>query len=121
MRQSCIRQAVSAKCFTVHAESVAEMARQVVFDAYGDEAYTRGLTVWTTIRRADQEAAYAAVRKGVHRLRPAPRLPRPGELREPAGSDPAEQEQALDQAFAESPDSDDLVAAVVLRGERRPR
>src|SRR5437588_9170966 len=48
-----------------HAEFIAEMARQVVFDAYGEEAYTRGLTVWTTIRKADQETAYAAVRRGV--------------------------------------------------------
>src|SRR6266576_4885605 len=48
-----------------HAEFVAEMARQVVFDAYGEDAYTRGLTVWTTIRKADQESAYAAVRRGV--------------------------------------------------------
>ncbi len=48
-----------------HAEYVAEMARQVVFDAYGEDAYTKGLTVQTTIRRADQEAAYAAVRRGV--------------------------------------------------------
>jgi len=44
-----------------HAEFVAEMARQVVFDAYGEETYTKGLTVWTTVRRADQDAAYAAV------------------------------------------------------------
>ena len=48
-----------------HAEFVAEMARQVVFDAYGEDAYTKGLTVQTTIRKADQEAAYAAVRRGV--------------------------------------------------------
>ena len=41
------------------------MARQVVFDAYGEDAYTKGLTVQTTIRKADQEAAYAAVRRGV--------------------------------------------------------
>jgi penicillin-binding protein 1A len=41
----------------IHAEFVAEMARQVIFDAYGDDAYTRGITVWTTIRRSDQEAA----------------------------------------------------------------
>ena len=33
--------------------------------AYGEDAYTKGLTVYTTIRRADQEAAYAAVRRGV--------------------------------------------------------
>ena len=29
----------------VHAEYVAEMARQVIYDAYGDDAYTRGITV----------------------------------------------------------------------------
>ena len=49
-----------------HAEYVAEMARQVIFETYGEDAYTKGLTVWTTIRRADQDAAYAAVRRGVH-------------------------------------------------------
>ena len=32
---------------------------------YGDDAYSRGITVWTTIRKADQEAAWQAVRKGV--------------------------------------------------------
>src|SRR4029453_14241170 len=37
-------------------ESGAEMARQVVFDAYGEEAYTRGIVVWTTVRKAEQEA-----------------------------------------------------------------
>ncbi len=73
-----------AKRSSVHAEFVAEMARQVVFDAYGDDAYTRGITVWTTIRRADQEAAYAALRKGVIDYDQRPRLPRPGQLREPA-------------------------------------
>ncbi len=55
------------EALATHAEFVAEMARQVVYDAYGDEAYTRGITVWTTIRRADQDAAYAAVRRGVTR------------------------------------------------------
>ena len=49
----------------IHAEFIAEMARQVVFDAYGEDAYTKGLTIHTTIRKADQEAAYAAVRRGV--------------------------------------------------------
>src|SRR6266513_2760326 len=46
-----------------HAEDVAEMARQVVFEAYGEDAYTKGLTVWTTVRRADQDSAYIAVRR----------------------------------------------------------
>ena len=60
---SCGR-ACATRCLPTR-ESVAEMARQVVFDAYGDEAYTRGIIVWTTVRKADQEAAYAAVRRGV--------------------------------------------------------
>jgi len=107
-----VRQAVR-EILPVHAESVAEMARQVVFDAYGDEAYTRGLTVWTTIRRADQDAAYAAVRKGVfdYDRRHGYRGP---EGFVSLGDDPAEQDQALDKAFGEYPESDGLYTAVVL-------
>jgi len=50
---------------TAHAEFVAEMVRLAMVEAYGEESYTRGLTVYTTIRKADQDAAYAAVRRGV--------------------------------------------------------
>ena len=97
----------------VHAESVAEMARQVVFDAYGDEAYTRGLTVWTTVRRADQDAAYAAIRKGVfdYDHRHGYRGP---ETYLNLKDDPAEQEQELDKAFGDYPDGDGIYSAVVL-------
>ena len=99
---------------SVHAEFVAEMARQVIYDAYGDDAYTRGITVWTTIRRADQEAAYAAVRKGVvdYDQRHGYRGPE-GYVNLPA--DAAEQDQVLDRVFQENPDSDNLLTAVVLQ------
>ena len=95
-----------------HGESVAEMARQVVYDAYGDEAYTRGIIVWTTVRKADQEAAYAAVRRGVldYDRRHGYRGP---EAYISLPTDQAEQDQALDKVFAETPDSDNLVVAVV--------
>ena len=98
---------------SVHAEFVAEMARQVVYDAYGDDAYTRGITVWTTIRRADQDAAYAAVRKGVmdYDLRHGYRGP-DGFVNLPEAS--AEQEAVLDRVFQENPDSDGILTAVVL-------
>jgi penicillin-binding protein 1A len=98
----------------MHAEFVAEMARQVVFDAYGDSAYTRGITVWTTIHRADQEAAYAAVRKGVidHDQRHGYRGP-DGYVNLP--KDAAEQDAALDRVFQENPDSDNIVTGVVLQ------
>ncbi len=99
---------------SVHAEFVAEMARQVVFDAYGDDAYTRGITVWTTIRRADQDAAYAAVRKGVldYDQRHGYRGPE-GFVNLP--EDQAEQDQVLDRVFQENPDSDNVLTAVVLQ------
>jgi penicillin-binding protein 1A len=95
-----------------HAEYVAEMARQVVFDAYGDDTYTKGLTVQTTIRKADQEAAYAAVRRGVNDYdhRHGYRGPE-GYVRLP--EDAAERESALERLFAETGDGDGLVAAVV--------
>jgi len=95
-----------------HAEYAAEMARQVVFDAYGEDAYTKGLTVHTTIRKADQEAAYAAVRRGVieydhrHGYRgPDAYMSLP--------EDAGERETALERLFAETSDGDGLIAAVV--------
>jgi len=97
-----------------HAEFVAEMARQVVFDAYGDDAYTRGLTVWTTVRKADQDAAYDAVRRGVFEYdrRHGYRGP---ETFVNIPDDPAEQDAVLDRVFQEAPDSDNLWTAVVLQ------
>jgi penicillin-binding protein 1A len=105
---------VTREALAVHAEFVAEMARQVIYDAYGDEAYTRGITVWTTIRRADQEAAYAAVRKGVmdYDQRHGYRGP-DGFVNLPP--DQAEQDAVLDRVFQENPDSDNILTAVVLQ------
>ena len=69
----------------VHAEYVAETARQLIFSQYGDEAYTRGLNVYLTLElgRADGRLPRAA--QGHHGLRAAPGLPRPRGLRRPAG------------------------------------
>lgn len=41
------------------------MARQLVFAQYGNDAYTRGLNVYTTLRASEQEAAYKALRRGI--------------------------------------------------------
>ncbi|CAN5496955.1 penicillin-binding protein 1A [soil metagenome] len=49
----------------VHAEYVAEAARQLVFSQYGDESYTRGLNIQVSIRVDEQRAAYRALRKGI--------------------------------------------------------
>ena len=71
-RRAARRGAQAGSCATarpsevaVHAEFVAETARQLVFAQYGEEAYTRGLNVYLTIDSADQTVAYRALRKGM--------------------------------------------------------
>jgi penicillin-binding protein 1A len=49
----------------VRAEYVAELARQLVADVFHEEAYTRGLNVYTTISSGDQQLAYEALRAQV--------------------------------------------------------
>jgi len=99
--------------FGVHAEYVAEMARQMVYDQYKEDAYTRGLNVFTTITKADQDAAYLALRRGVldYEKRQPYRGPE-GYMEIPA--DKTEAEAAIETELAEHPDSDGIIAAVVL-------
>ena len=51
--------------FDVRAEYVAEMARQLVYEQYKEETYTKGLRVYTTLIKGHQEAAYNGLRRGV--------------------------------------------------------
>src|SRR5687767_1435448 len=46
--------------YSIHAEFAAEMVRQAIAEHYPEDVYTRGFRVYTTIRKADQEAAYAS-------------------------------------------------------------
>lgn len=55
----------SAGQFDGHAEYVAELARQLARERFGDEAYTRGLNVYTTVSSVRQTMAYDAVRRGL--------------------------------------------------------
>jgi len=96
------------------ADYVAEMARQIAYEQYREEAYTRGIKVITTVNRAEQEAAYRALRRGVmdydrrHGYRGAESYVDPARMQ-------AEQTEALDEVLAEIPDYDDLLAAIVIR------
>ena len=47
------------------ADYVAEIVRESLYAQYQDEIYSSGLRVYTTIRKANQEAANAAIREGV--------------------------------------------------------
>ena len=98
--------------YSVHAEYVAEMVRQMMYAQYKDETYTRGLNVITTIDSADQDAAYHAVRKGVmdYERRHGYRGPEGNVDLPPPGDD---RDQAIDDALTDHPDNGEIVAAVV--------
>lgn len=99
--------------YGTHAEYVTEMARQMVYDQFKDDTYTLGLNVYTTITKADQDAAYLSLRRGVmnYEKKHGYRGPE-GYLDIPA--DKADADDEIEAALAEHPDSDDIVSAVVL-------
>ncbi|MDE2434087.1 MAG: PBP1A family penicillin-binding protein [Burkholderiales bacterium] len=98
----------------VHAEYVAEMARQQVYAQYGEEAYTSGMKVITTLRSTDQQAAYKALRRTLidHARAQAWQGP---EDHEDLDDDWANDNPALAQTLAEYMDDEDLRVAVVTK------
>ena len=96
-----------------HAEYVAETVRQLVYAQYGDEAYTRGLNVFTTIKAEQQETAYLALRKGIMDYERRQIYRGPEEFVDLPG-DPRLLDDAVDDALADHPDNGDVMAAVVL-------
>ena len=85
--------------YALHAEYVAEMVRQMLFERFGDEVYSKGYRIYTTITKADQEAAYAALRRGVldYDKRHGYRGPE-GYVELPADGQP---DEAIEEALAE--------------------
>jgi penicillin-binding protein 1A len=102
----------------VHAEYVAEMARQLIFSQYGDETYTRGLDVYTTVRSADQNAAYAALRQGImdYERRQVYRGPEKFIALPIAANDI---DEAVDDALEDHPNNGDVLSAVVLEASAK--
>ncbi|HTH79987.1 MAG TPA: penicillin-binding protein 1A [Ramlibacter sp.] len=96
-----------------HAEYIAETVRQLVHAQYGDEAYTRGLNVYTTVNATQQEAAYKALRKGIMDYEKRQIYRGPEEFVD-LPTDPKEMDDAIDDALNDHPDNGDVMAAVVL-------
>ncbi len=103
----------SADKKALHAEFVAETVRQMVFAQYGEETYTRGLNVYTTVQSAEQMAAYKALRQGLmdYERRQVYRGP---EKFITLPNDPKLVEDAIDDALEDHPDNGDVMSAVVL-------
>ncbi|MBI2769543.1 MAG: penicillin-binding protein 1A [Burkholderiales bacterium] len=97
----------------VHAEYIAETVRQLVYSQYGDETYTRGLNVYTTVRAVEQDTAYRALRKGIMDYERRQIYRGPEEFVD-LPANPKELEEAIDDALAEHPDNGDVMAAVVM-------
>ena len=97
--------------YGVRADYFAEMVRAQMFERYGEETYTRGLKVHTTLNVEHQRAAYQAVRKGVleydrrHGYRgPEAYVELTGQLTD----------ERLEDTLQDVADSDELYAAIVL-------
>ena len=102
--------------FAVHAEFVAEMARQMAADRFPEDVYSRGLRVYTTILKSDQEAALASLRKGVldydrrHGYRGAESYVEMADIK-------SDQDEALDVLLQDFSDAPDLRPAIVLKAD----
>ena len=101
----------TANEFQVHADYFAEMVRAQMFERYGEDTYTHGFRVHTTLLSEHQRAAYYALRKGVldydrrHGYRgPEAYVELAGEL----GN------EKLEDALQDAPDSEDMYPALVL-------
>lgn len=103
---------------TLHAEFVAETVRQMVFAQYGQDTYTRGLNVYTTIDSQDQMAAYQALRQGLmdYERRQVYRGP---EKFIALPNDPKLAEDLIDETLEEHPDNGDVMSAVVLEASSK--
>ena len=111
--QTPLRTKRESQEFPMRADYVAEMARQAVHERFQEDAYTKGFRVYTTIRRADQDAAYKAVRQGVieYDRRHGYRGPE-AFIALPINN--GDLDEFLEDALQEISDSDDIHAAVVL-------
>lgn len=97
----------------VHAEYIAEMVRQAIFEQYGEETYTRGLEVHTTVDAQAQRAAYQAVRAGVMDFEQRQHYRGPERFIDLPATKQA-REEAIDEVISALPDNGELLTAVVL-------
>ena len=102
----------------IHAEFVAETVRQLMYAQYGEQTYTRGLNVYTTLRGADQEAAYKALRQGIMDFERRQHYRGP-ETFVTLPTNATKLEEAIDEALDNHPDNGDVMSAVVLAADAR--
>ncbi len=102
--------------YATRADFLTEMVRQAMYERYRDDAYSSGFRVYTTIKREQQNAAYAAVRRGVldydrrHAYRGAEGY---AQLPTPVA------DEALEDLLADEVEADDILPALILNAESK--
>lgn len=117
-REEPLRLRAQSTQIRIHADHAAEMVRQSIVAQYGEEAYTRGLVVTTTIDSRHQRAAHGAVRQGLLDFErrqfyrgPENYINLPDDL--------SARDEVIDDTLAEHPDFEDWLAAIVLEASPR--
>ncbi|WP_404818070.1 penicillin-binding protein 1A [Quatrionicoccus australiensis] len=104
--------------YAVHAEFAAEMARQIAAERFPEDVYSRGMRIYTTLIKAEQEAAYTSLRKGVmdydrrHGYRGAESYLDMQDMK-------SDQDEAIDEALQDIADAGDLIPALVLAADAK--
>nr|WP_323054938.1 transglycosylase domain-containing protein [Dechloromonas sp. A34] len=104
--------------FAVRAEFAAEMARQITAERFPDDVYSRGLKVYTTLIKTEQEAAYNSLRKGVmdydrrHGYRGAESYLDMTDFK-------SDQDEVIDESLQDISDAGDLIPALVLTADSK--
>jgi penicillin-binding protein 1A len=112
------KNAVQPSTPVLHAEYVAEMARQLAYDQFKDDAYVSGIQVITTLVSTEQQAAYEALRKGLldyerrHGYRGA-------EAHVDLSTIGPGSDETLEDLIEPFPDLDEMRAAIVLEASRQ--
>jgi penicillin-binding protein 1A len=117
-REEELRVLPERRALPLRAEWASEMARQLTYDMFKDEAYSTGLNVYTTIRSKDQRAANTAVRKAVidYDRKQGYRGP---EAYIEMSSNSQVLEERIEDALGQAGDMDDYLAAVVLKADAK--
>ena len=113
-----IRSAISAG---LHAEHVAELARRMVVERYGEAVYLQGIRVTTSLKSTEQAAAWNALRRGIldHERRQPWRGPEDQEQLPPENTPAPELERAAALALKDHRDDEMLRVAIVLAATPR--
>ena len=105
--------------YAVDADYLAEMARQEVFEQYGEKTYVSGIRVYTTVRKADQEAAMAGLRRGIldYDRRHGYRGPEGSVVLPAPSADETDADDAIEEALADKQIVGDLMPAVITSAD----